>query len=405
MAFVISAEAQAQELTLEETQRLAETAQPQLNARRSAIEAASEAAEAARELPDPRLKLGIVNVPIEGDRAFSFDAEPMTMATIGVIQAFTLQSKRMLRGEVYSLAGERSASELAELRLQLRRDAALSWLEVWLAERALELIARQQREVQIEIESLVIALRNNRASAADVSAARVELELLRDREQAQLGMKHGARARLSRWVGERAAAPLPVALPEKPQPGNTDLLASIVAAHPRLEAAQTQARITETEAQLANLSTRPDWSMELTYGHRASQYGGMISLQFQFDMPILQDRRQNRSIAARLAEAQQARELREDELREMHSAALQLRAQWQSADARVRLFEEHVLPQARNSLRAAIASYRSGKGQLREVLAARRALLDLELAALMRRAEVMQLAIELEYFGATGESS
>ncbi|UCH47516.1 MAG: TolC family protein [Betaproteobacteria bacterium] len=402
-AFVMAAGPRAQELTLEEAQRLAETAQPQLNARRSAIEAAGEAAAAARELPDPKLKLGFLNVPIEGDEAFSLDAEPMTMAMIGVVQAFPRQSKRMLRGEVYSLVGERGASELAASRLRLRRDAALGWLQAWLAERALELIARQQAEARIEIESLVIALRNNRANAAEVSAARVELELLRDREQAQLGMKHAARARLARWVGERAAAPLPVALPEKPQPANTDSLARDVATHPRLEAAQVQARIAETEARLANLSTRPDWRMEVAYGHRAPKFGSMISLQFQIDMPILQDRRQNRSIAARLAEARQARELREDELRQMRAAALQLHAQWESADARSRLFEQRVLPEARKRLRAATASYRSGKSELGDVLEARRALLDLELESLMRRGEVVRLLVELEYFEATGE--
>ena len=76
---VIFNTASAQELTIGEAQRLAEIGQPQLAARHSAIEAAREAAAAARELPDPKLKLGLLNVPIDGGDALSLDAEPMTM--------------------------------------------------------------------------------------------------------------------------------------------------------------------------------------------------------------------------------------------------------------------------------------------------------------------------------------
>ena len=393
----------AQDLTLEEALRLAETVQPQLDARRSAIEAASEHAAAARELPDPTLRLGLLNVPIEGESAYSLGTEPMTMAVVGVMQKFPRRSKRELRGEVFSLAGERSAGELATLRLQIRRAAALAWLDVWLAERALEVIARQQNEAQIEIDTLTIALRNNRASAAEVSAARVALELVRDRELAQQGASQAARARLSRWIGARAQAPLAAALPVLQKPTNADALVHDIGSHPRLLTTEIQARIAEAEARLASLSSRPDWSMEVAYARRGSQFGDMVTLQVQVDLPILQARRQDRTVAARLAEARQARELREDDLRDLRAAALQLHAQYKSADARARMFEQRVLPEARSRVQAAIASYRSGKSALAEVLVARRALLDFELEALMRVVEAARLAVELDYFSVAGD--
>lgn len=393
----------AQELTLDEAQRLATMAQPQLEARRSAIEASREAAVVARELPDPKLKFGLLNVPIEGDDAFSLSGEPMTMAMVGVMQEFPRQSKRELRGEVLGLSGERSAGELAGLRQQIRRDTALAWLDVWVAERAREVISRQQNEAQIEIDSLAIALRNNRVGAADVAAARVALELLRDRELAQQGAASAGRAMLARWIGPRAQAPLPTSLPALPQPVNADLLAQDVESHPRLMTADAQVRMAESEARLANLSSHPDWSMELAYARRGSQFGDMVSLQFQIDLPLLQARRQDHVVAAKLAEARQARDLREDELRDMRAAALQLHAQWQAADARARMFEQRVLPEAGNGLRAATAAYRSGKGELGDVLAARRALLDLELESLIRRVEVARLSVQLDYFSLKGE--
>jgi outer membrane protein TolC len=291
---------------------------------------------------------------------------------------------------------------LSALRLQMRRDAALAWLDVWVAERALELIARQQSEAQIEIDALAIALRNNRAGSAEVSAARVALELLRDREQEQIGSARAARAKLARWIGERASAPLAERLPALPQPEHAEELARAVEMHPWLDAAEVRARIADTEAQLANLASQPDWSVEVAYARRASEFGDMVSLQFQVDLPILQARRQDRAVAARIAEARQARDLREDDLRAMRAAVLQLYEQWRTATARAQLFDQRVLPEARNSLQAATASYRSGKGRLSDVLAARRELLTLELEALMRRVDIARLSTELDYFSLKG---
>lgn len=403
LGVVLSQVVAAQELTFDEVLHLATTTQPQLDARRSAIEAAHEAAVLARELPDPKLKLGVINVPIEGDNALSLNAEPMTMTMIGIAQEFPRQSKRSLRGDVLDLSGEFSAGELSALRLRMRREAALAWLDAWTAERAIEVIGRQQDEARIELDSLAIALRNNRAGVADLASARVALELLRDREQEQLGAQNAARAMLARWIGPRAQAPLPVSLPQLRQPMNPEQILSDLKSHPRIATADVQVRIAESEARLAGLSSRPDWSMEMAYARRGAQFGDMVSLQFQLDLPILQARRQDRAVAAKLAQARQARELREDELRDMDAAVLQLHAQWLAADARAQRFEQRVLPEARNGLHAATAAYRSGKGVLGDVLAARRALLDLELEALMRRVEVARLAVKLDYFSATGE--
>ena len=405
VACVALDKASAQELTFDEAQRLAETDQPQLAARRSATAAADEAAVAARQLPDPTLKLGLLNVPIEGANALSLDSEAMTMAMVGVIQKFPRAAKRELRGEVLHLSGRRSAQELLFLRLQMRRDAALAWLDAWNATRSLELIGRQQREMEIEIEARAIALKNNRASTMEVARARVALELVRDRTHAQQGELQAARARLARWIGARASAPLPELFPELPAPPDADELVQTLESHPLITTADADVHIAEAQARLAHQSVQPDWSMELAYGRRGQQFGDMVTLQFQIDLPFLQERRQDRSIASTLASAQQARELREDVLRELRASAKQLRARWESAEAQAVAFEQRVLPESRNVLQAATVSYRSGKAELADVLSARRELLDLELVALMRRVEAARLVVELDYFGMRGGRS
>jgi cobalt-zinc-cadmium efflux system outer membrane protein len=387
----------AQALTLEEAQQLAETAQPLLESKRAAIDAAREASVAARQLPDPQLRLGVLNLPVEGPDAYTLGQDFMTMRMVGVMQEFPRRAKRELRGEMLDLEARRAAQELAFSRLQVRREAALAWLDAWSATRALALVQAQQTEAAAQVDTLLIALRNNRASAADVSAARVELELLKDKERMLRGEERAARAMLSRWIGARAEEALPEELPELPMPPSADVLVTHLETHPHLAAFDTQARIAAADAQLANLSRRPDWNIEVSYARRGSAFSDMVSLQVGIDLPILQSKRQNRSIAAKFAQAQSARDMREDNLREMRADALRLHAAWEVAVQRTESYRARILPEARRRLDGALAAYRGGKGSLFEVLAARRMLLDLELEHVMRRAESARAAIALAY--------
>jgi outer membrane protein TolC len=389
-------------LTLEEAQQLAEAAQPLLESKRAAIDAAHQEAIAARQLPDPKLRLGVLNLPVEGPEAYTLGQDFMTMRMVGVMQEFPRRAKRELRGEMVRLEAERGARELEFSRLQVRRDTALAWLDVWTAMRASILVKDLQVEAAAQVEALKIALRNNRASAADVAEATVELELLKDKEQVLVGEERAARAILSRWVGMRSQDALPEILPDAPAPAQIDELVRHLESHPHLATFDTQVRIATADAQLANLSTRPDWNVELSYAKRGSQFSDMVSLQFGIDLPILQTNRQDRSIAAKFAQSQAARELREDNLREMRADALRLHSVWEIAQRRLDAYRSRIVPQGRMRLDAALVAYRSGKGTLSEVIAARRALIDLELESLMRQAEVAKAAVALDYYSHGG---
>src|SRR3546814_15262300 len=65
--------AQAQPVGYEEALRAARLNQPVLQARELEVEALRSTAEAADELPDPRLRVGIVNLPVTGPAAFDLD--------------------------------------------------------------------------------------------------------------------------------------------------------------------------------------------------------------------------------------------------------------------------------------------------------------------------------------------
>ena len=90
-------------LSVFEAMRLAESNAPALDARKSAAEMSDAMAESALALPDPKLKLGIDNVPIEGVEKFTTGRDFMTMQRIGIARDMPREEKRELKAARYRL--------------------------------------------------------------------------------------------------------------------------------------------------------------------------------------------------------------------------------------------------------------------------------------------------------------
>jgi len=397
-----AAGAAAQSLSLAEALDRAGSNQPMLEGQRAAIESSQQASIAAGQLPDPKLKAGILNLPIDGADAFTLGRDSMTMRMVGVVQEFPREEKRRLRGELVRLDAEQKTLELDFTARMIRRDAGLAWLDVWFAERAQEAARALQKETQTQIDNLTIGLRAGRAGAAEVAGARVELELLKDREAEFSRRAAVARAELGRWIGESALRPFPTEPPLLPEAPSVVQLLDHVERHPHLTAFAKQAQIAETDARLAQEAGKPDWNVEIAYAQRGSAYSNMVSIQFGIDLPLFQNNRQNRVALSKLADASRARSQREDNLRQMRADLLRLVAERDSATARAAGFRDRILPQAQARLDAATAAYRAGTASLAGVLEARRALLDLQLERLEREAQAARGALQLDYFTAAG---
>ena len=103
------ATAGAQELSLEEALRQADAHSPRLMAQRHAVAAAEHQTARAGELPDPRFKLGLENLPVTGPDRFRYGVDSMTAGVVGLAQEFPNAAKR----EARTLRAERLASSPA----------------------------------------------------------------------------------------------------------------------------------------------------------------------------------------------------------------------------------------------------------------------------------------------------
>src|SRR5260221_1433744 len=125
--------AQAQ-LSLPDVQRRAVERSRQVAAQDAAVTASREMAVAAAQLPDPVLKLGVDNLPVNGADRFSLTRDFMTMRRIGLMQELTREKKRELRGQKFEREADKSTAEKDAAIAAIQRDSAIAWLERYCAE-------------------------------------------------------------------------------------------------------------------------------------------------------------------------------------------------------------------------------------------------------------------------------
>ncbi|HEY3077748.1 MAG TPA: TolC family protein [Burkholderiales bacterium] len=387
----------ADPLSLPEAQRRAVERSRQLAAQDAAVTASREMAVAAGQLPDPVLKMGIDNLPVNGADQFSLTRDFMTMRRIGVMQELTRGRKRELRAQRFEREAERSAAEKAAAIAAIQRNTALAWLERYYAEAMAAVIAEQAGQVKREILAAEGAYRGGRASQADVIGAHSTLAVLEDRASEFQRRISVAKTSLARWIGEGWDAPLAARPPIDTVRLDPQALERELAHHPDIAVLARQEEIAATEARLAQASRTPDWTVEVAYQQRGPEFSNMVSLGVSVPLPWDRANRQDREVASKLAMAEQARAQREEMLRAHIGEVRAMLAEWQNGRERLARYERDLLPLASERSRAALAGYQGGKTSVADLLLARRNETEVRMQAVQLEMEAARLWAQLNF--------
>jgi outer membrane protein TolC len=377
----------AQALSLEEALKAGESQSPRLAAQRYMITSAEAQVGRAAELPDPKLRLGIENLPVSGPDRFHYDRDFMTMRSVGVSQEFPNAGKREARNLRAGRMRDVEGANLGAQRAAVRRDIAIAWLEAHYAERGRDALQRLAKQFELQIQAVGAGIARGRQTAAESFMLRHALEQANDRVIEQERMVARSRIMLASLIGEEAKRPLG-------DPPDTsrfahareELLAQL-GEHPQLRVLDQRENLARAEVELARSMRRTDWMLEVGYGQRRPYFDNMLTVMISFDLPWQTERRQDRDIASRLAEVEQARAMRED-ARRMHEAEVRgWLADFDAAGRRIERSERVLLPLARERREAALAAYQGARGELGPVLEAERAITETELGLLQALTE------------------
>ena len=360
-------------------------------------QAASEMAVTADRLPDPVLRLGVNNLPIDGPERYSLSRDFMTMRSVAVMQEFTRGDKRQARAALAQREVEATRTERRALVAELQRDAALAWFERSFQESMQQLLTAHVAQAELQVQAAETLYRGGKVTQADVFAARAAVLQLQDAladTERQIAV---ATLKLARWLGDESLRPLDARRALVLPAWTGEDLKTQLQAHPMVAMASRQEALAEGEAALARAARSADWSVELMFSQRGPAFSNMVSINLSVPLQWDQAKRQDRELAARLAGIDRARARREDVLRAQEAEVSSLRQEWASHEDRLRRYDELLLPLAAQRSEAALTAYRSGAGALDAVLQARRGEIDARMERLRIDMERARVWAQLNY--------
>jgi outer membrane protein TolC len=336
----------------------------------------------ATSLDDPRFRIA----PF-GDMAETAAGQNGLMTSVS--QTLPLPAKLRVRGRIAEHDVAMARQHLQQTRLRVAADVQRAYWNYYLAVRSIEVTKDNQRLLQQFAQTARAKYKAGTASQADVLRAANELSDLNNTLATLQQRKQTATAMLNRLMDR----PVHRALP-KPQAITFDktafqlnaLLREARANNPELAQAREQVDQFRAKRKLANLNRWPDLTVSANYnavqdeglspvadGHDAWWVG------FGINLPIWQDKldaAEQEAIEGRLEAAARLDNMHNTIAFRVQDALTRFRTQQQQ----VALFQNTILPQAEQTVKASMSSYRTGEADFLTVIDNWQKLLQFELA-------------------------
>ena len=387
-----------QTLTIERAVLIALERDALTNVYQSRSDAYREQSIAEDTLPDPKIKLGLLNFPTD---TFDRNQEPMTQIKLGVQQMFP-------RGNSLEIKSQRAMSmafaEDAKIENQQRKisyEVREVWLEFfyWLNAERVVIKNRNLFNTLVSVTKQQYAA--GRQKQQDVIRSELELGMLDDRELKIKTKLEATRAKLAKYIGkDLSAINISTVLPQFNIIGNNT---SWIEKHPIMGMENAMVKSKEQNVDLAKQSYKPSWMLDLSYGQREDTISGIqrpdfVSAMVVFDLPLFTADKQDKKVAAskyRLNSALNSREERKRNLNEMWQANL---SKEKRLSQRIEKYKKVLIPKASENTKAALYSYQSGRAAFTALMRAQIIELETQLRALRLDVDHKKTQAKLLYF-------
>ena len=339
-------------------------ASPSLREIHAQLAAAHARERGAGTLPNPMLMAGVQNQQIDLSR------DPMmTMYMAGASQTFVRRERRESLQRAAALDVQRLEREVESRRAEIARDVLVAYDEAAAAENQ---IAANEEIAQLASTTADAAKARYEVGASpqiDIIRAKLEASNVRHQVLMQRGMREVALARLRALLNLAPGETIPsFALAKTMQHRAHAQDIALDAATPAIAALQAEVARADEDIRLAKLTTKPDVSVEASYGFRPAQKD-LFSVVGRIELPI-----RKKTIEPRIAEAiarRDAARARIDVLRQQLAAEFGAAlASRNEAIEQINLHVEELVPEAKLGFESALASYQAGKTTFDSVLGA-----------------------------------
>jgi outer membrane protein TolC len=199
---LFSSVVQAESWTLEQTLTEAQRYSAELSASRNEAQALDAMADSATQLPDPKLKFGIENVPVQGNNDRRLTREGMTMQKIGIMQSYISSEKRERKAQTFQAQARGVLAKSEAIRAVLQRDTAQAWLDLALAQQALNAARTLVSETEHQRGVQKASVGAGSSTPDSVLALQMTLSAMRDKETLAQRDVQLAQSRLLQLTGQ-----------------------------------------------------------------------------------------------------------------------------------------------------------------------------------------------------------
>jgi outer membrane protein TolC len=355
----------------------------------------------AGALPNPMLMTGVQDQQIDLSR------DPMmTMYMIGASQTFVRGDRRRSEQRAAQLAIERLEHERESRRAEIARDVLMSYDNAATANNQIAANEDIARLAAMMADASRARYEVGAAAQSDIIRARVEASSIQHAILMQRGVRETALAKLRALLNLRPDETIPPftithAMQHQAEAADVTLASST----PAIAALDVEAARAEEEIRLARLMTRPDFSVDASYGVRPEQKD-MFSIVARIELPVRRKTTIEPRIAAAIARRDAARAQIDILRQQLASAFGEAVASRNEAIAQINLHVEQLVPEAKLGFESALASYQTGKTTFDAVLGALQTYraLNVDSYEFVRQLLIANAEIDALQHGAAGRS-
>jgi outer membrane protein, heavy metal efflux system len=341
---------------------------PALDELRQRMAAAAAVPSQVGSLPDPRVTVGAVNVPVD---TFAFDQEPMTQLLVGVTQSMPFPGKLGLRRQMAESEAAAAVESMQEAQLRLVRDVRSTWWEIFYLDRAADTIARNRELLGQLVDVARVKYEVGRGLQQDVLLAQVELARLHDLAVQIDGMRATTAARMNALLAQPSETLLVLpatagtALPEVPD--QAQLEAQAEESRAWIAQAQHQLDAAGAAQELASKEYFPEFGLSVNYGLRqgsnldGSKRADFASVMLSFSVPVFASSKQHELVAQRRAERAARERALADVRNGVHADIAAALADYRRVREELTLLDTGILPQTGQAVASMLAGYQVNK--------------------------------------------
>jgi outer membrane protein TolC len=386
-------------LTLSDAVRQALEQNPEIQTLQNRIAVVSARAKQAPFLEDPQIAFQLGGVPLSNPTSFN----QTDTNSIGIRQMIPFVGKLGLKEKIAQQEVRIAEHELRAKERQVIAMVKMSYAELFMAQRAIDIIREQLEIMQTVIGATEARYRVGGVTQQDVFKALLERTELMNQLIAAEQEGDAAAVKLNTAMVRPPRTPINVvadlSLPEKALDiSGLDELA--LANRPELRGMEREIERAERTYELADRNRKfPDfmvgWDyMRMPMEMKKDRYGAMVNITIPFSPWTIG--RRNYEVEESLAEIRTAKSnrdaMRNMTLSQVGEAAAKVRAAQRSLE----LYRDGLLSQAELSFSSAISAYQTGRVEFVSLLEAQRALREARMGYYKATASLLQNAADLE---------